>query len=99
MELKKKAFEIVTPHQTYKFQSDSEKTAEEWATQLNRSMVRAKYDGGNVKVVIPIENIREVTTNLSSDFPNTIRIKSFDPGDPSSSDDEVISKLINEQNR
>ncbi|RHZ76182.1 hypothetical protein Glove_202g67 [Diversispora epigaea] len=105
VELKKNNFEIVTPNQTYKFQTDSDIIAEEWVTQLERSAVRAKYDGGNAKITIPIESINDINSNLSSNFPNTIQIKILDPEDPSSceeyffaffSDSQLLYKKLTE---
>ncbi|KNC98530.1 uncharacterized protein SPPG_06223 [Spizellomyces punctatus DAOM BR117] len=73
-----RGFSIVTRDKKYRFKADTETAREEWMKALKASMVRARNEGDDVRIVLPFANITELELSGSSSVTDSLRIKVVD---------------------
>ncbi|KAJ3215771.1 Sterol 3-beta-glucosyltransferase [Dinochytrium kinnereticum] len=75
---KENGFKIITPRKKYYLLADTETLRKEWIAALKASIFRARNEGSDVRIVLPLSNITNITHTKTSPFTDTLEVQIMD---------------------
>ncbi|KAJ3103109.1 Sterol 3-beta-glucosyltransferase [Phlyctochytrium planicorne] len=75
---KENGFKIVTPRKKYHLMADTEVSKREWIAALKASIFRARNEGSDVRIVLPLASITQISHNKTTAFMDTIQVQIVD---------------------